>query len=802
MKKIVLIFIFTLLLFTHISPYVNAKNEKNSETFEISKRLMSDSEEEPQTNPNSLLNDIFGFHNWKLLNKTTVDNITDCSVADVQNKMFKKDIIQSALSASNSYSSYGGCGPIAMMGIIDYFANVFPHLHIASNETYLDGNKLDVNQYDIALNVLNNTSVFNINDQNTFTSPVNYVESFNEIMKNYGLENIIQCENLGCSYGLNQLLPIIKNYIDLGIPVTMYNLGSEMKYVKNHYVNIVGYSTHYYENDEQKFTQDLLLVKLILFNINDDSKSDVSPDLTYYVDPAILNHPLTGLISYSLLYDEEKIDFSYLSGPNSTWDEINESPISEEKNVNMNFSLQTNRLRCNISSTLYGRYLKLSSEVKQIDDIYVDNDSYFEFVIPDDYNLGALDIKFARLNDVDEFDDNDFFIIMGYDSLKNQWINIKQYYPKYFPSLQSIVNNGIDQDETLADNLVNNRIYIKSSNYTKIKFYFNIHNNNITQSKKIIFPSLNLYFYNYDTTNSDDTHIHDYTYEYSYLEIAYDQVHVSKCICGADTVEPHNPVTIEGSLICSNCQYIIEQHDHAYILKKKDDNMHVYECDCGKTIEEKHQFANDLTSHTDYICTICEENVLIGHIYGSYYDNINEQIHKSFCTCNEFTIEEHNYLNLHYGNDDYHIMSCVCESFIEVDHVYTNNPRDYHGDIHVANCVCGAEGETAHIYSFRYEQNNRANHIAFCECGYSKYLPHAISPDSVGLRFANCIFCNYLLDLRSDFSEVPGVNNYSQSITDNGSYIHSSGIYVLVDKDVLDYLNGKLNFKKKENCLI
>ena len=46
---------------------------------------------------------------------------------------FKKDEILEALSNSSSESTYGGCGPIAMIGIFDYLSTVLGYNEIISN---------------------------------------------------------------------------------------------------------------------------------------------------------------------------------------------------------------------------------------------------------------------------------------------------------------------------------------------------------------------------------------------------------------------------------------------------------------------------------------------------------------------------------------------------------------------------------------------------------------------------------------------------------------------------------------------
>ena len=59
-----------------------------------------------------------------------------------------------------------------------------------------------------------------------------------------------------------------------------------------------------------------------------------------------------------------------------------------------------------------------------------------------------------------------------------------------------------------------------------------------------------------------------------------------------------------------------------------------------------------------------------------------------------------------------------------------------------------------------------------------------ISSQDVGKRFARCIGCNFMLDLRSDVANIQGYSIFRKKyVTNNGSYVLSNGIIVLVDAD-------------------
>lgn len=63
--------------------------------------------------------------------------------------------------------------------------------------------------------------------------------------------------------------------------------------------------------------------------------------------------------------------------------------------------------------------------------------------------------------------------------------------------------------------------------------------------------------------------------------------------------------------------------------------------------------------------------------------------------------------------------------------------------------------------------------------------------DAVGVDFAPCAGCGYLVDISDGGSE--GIMSTTQ-VSVNGSYILPNGIVVLVDEDVEAYLAGTLQF--------
>ena len=95
------------------------------------------------------------------------------------------------------------------------------------------------------------------------------------------------------------------------------------------------------------------------------------------------------------------------------------------------------------------------------------------------------------------------------------------------------------------------------------------------------------------------------------------------------------------------------------------------------------------------------------------------------------------------------------------------------------------------------ENYNELYHKNYCYCGDLYNLEyHAVRADETNYRFANCILCNYLIDLENNNVIIGPNSNKELERSVNGSYILHNGIVVLVDEDILSYKMGTLKFYK------
>jgi len=206
------------------------------------------------------------------------------------------------------------------------------------------------------------------------------------------------------------------------------------------------------------------------------------------------------------------------------------------------------------------------------------------------------------------------------------------------------------------------------------------------------------------------------------------------------------------------------------------------------------------------ICSICNGvkyvEDLSGYSYQAYYS----------CQSNHNLSSGNMMVVASYGTKDYYKCK-YCRwvapftSNVEQNYSYNEYSKDKHlvtnqvegieysffqnHDLSRHDCLLCFEEHT-HIY--KYEYVNSFAHILKCLCGETTggNVPHAISSSDVGKDYAVCIGCGKLLNFNSDIGTGPGIQNINVKSSNNGSYILSNGIIVLVDDDIESYLNNTL----------
>ncbi len=346
---------------------------------------INSTEKEPfNTVSNYLSTKYYNTSNFMISEHTTKD-ISGENILEMLSSKYPKSEILKAIEITQVKSSYGGCGPIAMMGVLHYLSSALGYSEIIDNPQ--DSNQ----RISLACDVLKEVGTYEIMT-NTLTLPNDYVSAFNNLMKNYDLNQYIKATNNGFFTSYKDDIRKIKESIDNGLPVTLYvtfleprtsNLQSKSTdkgELDQHYVNIYGYQDWSIKDKDGNFTSNTIFLY----------RQNWGEDYLHYVDADILLESITGIITYDILkYDNTEIltssDFSTEfinkeTNQGQYFFDIKTAPISSTNG----YVFQTERLRC---SFIENEYLVLSANRKGA------GLAYLEFKLPDKLKKITFDMS-------------------------------------------------------------------------------------------------------------------------------------------------------------------------------------------------------------------------------------------------------------------------------------------------------------------------------------------------------------------------------------------------------------------------
>lgn len=283
------------------------------------------------------------------------NEVTGSIPIEMQSTDFPKSDVLTAVSSSGAdhYTNYGGCGPIAIMGIMDYFNRYF-----AGFNEYLPSPYTSSGRVELAVKVLENIDwvrIFTLDHNQTFVNPEDSAAAFNSVAAYYGISDMLSASgffNLH-SYDENYYWNTITRNIKLGMPVTMATgLFSGQGSFSQHYTNIFGYETWVGIDDS---TGERITKKFIKARLNWGETS-----AEHYCESSILKCPQLGLITYNLNYRQQ---YSFTAQNFSTF--VNNSNqgqyffnnVSQEIELPNNIYINTFRLR---TSFIENKYLVMS----------------------------------------------------------------------------------------------------------------------------------------------------------------------------------------------------------------------------------------------------------------------------------------------------------------------------------------------------------------------------------------------------------------------------------------------------------
>ena len=290
---------------------------------------------------------------WNKLEDVSISSVSGNNIINMQGAYFPQNDIEEAINQTGVTSNYGGCGPIAMMGVLDFFARFLGYNEIMEDPTSQE------DRIELACDVLNNIKTYEVGfiwDKGTFTFPWDYSSSFNSLISQYGLSNKITSTYYWTLLGGQKTtyLSIIENNIKTGLPVTLGTsfFSGDGDYAQ-HYTNIYGYEKWRGHIRETGEILDYVFLKsrLNFFDTDND----------YCCNANILNDAMLTIITYSLnSYNDYIIyasdfsnEFVNTQGQGQYFFYPIDSPVVAQNNV----VFQTQRLRC---SYIENQYLVLS----------------------------------------------------------------------------------------------------------------------------------------------------------------------------------------------------------------------------------------------------------------------------------------------------------------------------------------------------------------------------------------------------------------------------------------------------------
>ncbi len=316
------------------------------------------------TNLSKHLSRYFPSYIWSrnALKSSEISKVTGHVPINVQKDDYPKEEILTAITRAGleETTSYGGCGPIAAIGALDYFARYLGYTEIIDDVT--DSEK----RISLAMEVMSNThySIFGSEDSSTVW-PKDYVKAFNAVTKDRGLS--IRASNKTSLLGGRETEfwnDVVAN-INEGLPVTMFTgPASGDGSFANHYTTVFGYETWAGIPREGGSRIEKTFLKA---NLN-YSETDAC-----YCDSKILNYIYSGIITYDLHYDESysfaASDFAEEFVNDSGGGQYFFSPMSENVSLTNGMTLQTTRLR---TSYVENQYLVMSPKRQDAGTAYLD----------------------------------------------------------------------------------------------------------------------------------------------------------------------------------------------------------------------------------------------------------------------------------------------------------------------------------------------------------------------------------------------------------------------------------------------
>lgn len=462
-------------------------------------------------------------YTWSILSENTTKNVSNHIPVNMQNVEFPKEDIQQAIINSGSNSSYGGCGPIAMIGLLDYFARYLGYIEImdnpqdASQRIRLATDILEsIHTYELP-KLSNNTEEYSgiglySGDKNTLALPGDCASGVNKVLKSYGLSNHLKADYAGpiSLFGSKEkYLNIIINHIDQGLPVAVYTgLGTGDGPFSKHYFNVYEYIKLVGMDADGNRIEKYALKACLNWTNYDD----------YYFDAELLNSSMCGVVFIDPTYCQNEL----ITASDFSEDFVNENNQGEyffyEKSTSITtdsgYTFGTARLRCGY---IENQYLVLSAKRENAGSAYLAFDL--------DKKIKKLEFTASLWSSKEGLLDTDVFRIEY--KVGNNWIPYVGY---KISELSRLKTNQYKYTVLFPKDVTSFRFYVYTSNPSGDR-----------NKGRIVLNNINLVFNEH---------------KFNIYESISEEQHRVSCNCGENYLENHFYVTtlaINDNTYCSLC---------------------------------------------------------------------------------------------------------------------------------------------------------------------------------------------------------------------------------------------------------
>lgn len=423
-----------------------------------------------------MLNYKYPYYDWidsytlksqKYKNRSTKD-ISNGEPIEMQGYSFSEQDVLKGLALAKEIdnsieSSYGGCGPIALIGVLDYFSRTLGYTEIINNP------EIRNDRIDLAKKVFLAVKTIELIGDATLTMPDDYVNGFNNLMNQFNLG--FQAKSTISPLGGDKAIFVnkIKTQINKGIPVTLCvgALNSKKGSFAGHCVTIYAYNT-WLGKDKNNGE----IIEYVFFQTRlNYGRAEIS-----FAAEDLLNMPLVALIEYNIPFENSisirANDFANIFVNSNGQGQYFFDEKAAELTLANGYTVGTVRLRC---SYIEDQFLVISGNRKPNQGDY-NGIAYLEFNLND--NIKMIEFEMGLWSANEGFLDGDY-IAVEYKK-GNSWYFAQQFYPK---------------DMTTSKTLL--KTYCIRLKYgTKLRFLVKTNTNSTNRNKgRVVFDNIKLYYH-------------------------------------------------------------------------------------------------------------------------------------------------------------------------------------------------------------------------------------------------------------------------------------------------------------------